>query len=93
MEKGKQEFSLKPNEKQTNKSVKECVSTKKVIIKDPCPACREELYVDSKYTSRIGLLDQYDEVLGWKCPNCESEFDLEGELVQFYNYTGTIGRA
>lgn len=90
MEKRKQEFSLKPNEKQSSKVTK---VAKRVKIKDPCPACNGELYVDSKYTSRIGLIDEYDEVQGWKCPNCGSEFDLEGELVQFYDYQGEIGRA
>ena len=90
MEKGKQEFSLKPNEKPTSKIAK---TTKKIVIKDPCKACNGELYMDDKYTSRIGLLDEDEEILGWKCPHCGSEFDLEGELTQFFDYTGTIGKA
>ena len=34
-----------------------------MVFQDPCPVCKEELYLDNEYTQRIGLLDDLDEVV------------------------------
>lgn len=86
----KQSFSPKEDENQTNKEPK---VAKKEEVKDPCPACGGELYLDHEYTSRIGLLGENDDVIGWKCPTCSSEFDLDGNFSQFFDYPGMIGKA
>tara|TARA_R100001086_G_scaffold91721_1_gene45435 strand:- start:367 stop:516 length:150 start_codon:yes stop_codon:yes gene_type:complete len=40
--------------------------------------------LDSTFTSRVGLLDGQDEVYGWMCPFCRSEFDVDGEILRFF---------
>ena len=74
----KQSYSEKPrkNQKKLNK--------RKKSTKDPCPICDENLYLDSTFTSRVGLLDGPDEVYGWMCPFCRSEFDVDGEILRFF---------
>ena len=74
----KQSYSEKPKKSQKKFSKKE--SSKK----DPCPVCDENLYLDKQFTQRVGLLDDDDEVYGWMCPFCRSEFDIEGEIVRFF---------
>ena len=68
-------------------------TTKRHKKQDPCPICNEDLYLDEKYTQRIGLLDDYDEVMGWMCPHCKSEFDVENHLTKFMGETGMRGEA
>ena len=53
---------------------------KKKII-DPCPICRKELHLDEKYTQRVGLLGDFDEVIGWMCPHCSGMFDTDNNLT------------
>tara|TARA_A100001011_G_scaffold374963_1_gene435995 strand:- start:7313 stop:7528 length:216 start_codon:yes stop_codon:yes gene_type:complete len=67
--------------------------TKKKSLNDPCPICNKELYLDSKYTQRIGILDDFDEIDGWMCPHCKSEFDNENHLTKFLGTNGTRGEA
>ena len=74
----KQNYSEKP--KKSQKKFKE----RKKSTKDPCPICDENLYLDSTYTSRVGLLDGDDEVYGWMCPFCMSEFDTDGEIIRIF---------
>tara|TARA_R100000808_G_C2148203_1_gene156313 strand:- start:1761 stop:1985 length:225 start_codon:yes stop_codon:yes gene_type:complete len=68
-------------------------TTKKLESHDPCPICNKELYLDEEFTQRIGLLGDYDEVIGWLCPHCKSEFDIENKLTKFMGQTGLRGEA
>ena len=61
--------------------------TKKKIA-DPCPICNKELYLNETFTQRVGLLDDYDEVIGWLCPHCSSEFDTDNHLTKFLGEDG-----
>ena len=67
--------------------------TKKSEILDPCPICTEDLYLDETFTQRVGLLGDYDEVIGWLCPHCSSEFDTDDHLTRFMGKDGQRGDA
>ena len=62
---------------------KKTKTTKKQDIVDPCPICSKELHLNHEFTQRVGLLDNFDEVVGWLCPHCKSEFDTEDHLTKF----------
>jgi uncharacterized protein YlaI len=72
---------------------KKTITTKKHKKDDPCPICDKELYIDHEYTQRIGLLDDLDEVTGWMCPHCKSEFDADNHLTKFMGKPGLRGEA
>ena len=72
---------------------KKTKTTKKKKIVDPCPICSKELHLNHEYTQRVGLLDNYDEVVGWLCPHCRSEFNVDNELVKFMGEDGMRGEA
>ena len=74
----KQNYSEKPRKSQKK------FSKRKRSTNDPCPICDENLYLDSTYTSRVGLLDDDEEVYGWMCPFCRSEFDVEGDIIRIF---------
>ena len=67
------------------KSLKEIATSigKKEVV-DPCPICDAELYFDGSITKRCGLLDAGENVVGWLCPSCRSEFDDNDELVDIF---------
>jgi hypothetical protein len=46
--------------------------------------CDKDLYLDSEYTSRVGLLDDDEDVYGWMCPFCMSEFDMDGDVTRLF---------
>ena len=60
---------------------------------DPCPVCKEELYLNEEYTQRIGLIDDFDEVIGWLCPHCKTEYDTDTKIVRFLGSTEIGGQA
>ena len=62
-------------------------------IKDPCDVCDGELYLDGEYTQRIGLIDDTDEVYGWMCPHCRSEFDMDGKIINLSGNGNISGEA
>ena len=68
-------------------------TTKKKKLIDPFPVCEKDLHLDNKYTQRVGLLDEYDEIIGWVCPHCDSEFDKEDHLVRIIGSSGQRGEA
>ena len=74
----KQNYSEKSKENQ-----KKFKDSKKVT-RDPCPVCDKDLYLDVDFTQRVGLLNDIEEVYGWMCPHCMSEFDLEGNIVRLF---------
>ena len=67
--------------------------TKKKKPADPCPICNKELYLDKTFTQRVGLLGDFDEVVGWLCPHCRSEFDIDDHLTKFLGENGIRGEA
>ena len=78
------------NSFQTNKKPK---TTEKKKIIDPCPICNKELYLNHEFTQRVGLLGDFDEVIGWLCPHCNSEFDTDNHLVKFLGEGNIRGEA
>ena len=67
--------------------------TKKKKPHDPCPICNKDLFLNSTYTQRIGLLGDFDEVVGWLCPHCQSEFAQDDHLTKFLGENGMRGEA
>ena len=72
---------------------KKTKTTKKKKAVDPCPICNNELHLNHEFTQRIGLLDSFDEVIGWVCPHCSSEFNTDNQLTKFMGEDGTRGEA
>ena len=62
-------------------------------IKDPCAVCDGELYLDGEFTQRIGLINEQDDVTGWMCPYCKSEYDLDGKVVNLDGKSNISGEA
>ena len=60
---------------------------------DPCPICNKDLYLNDEFTQRVGLLGDFDDVIGWLCPHCKSEFDTDNKLVKFMGEDGMRGEA
>ena len=69
------------------------VIKKKNRAKDPCPICEFDLYYNSDVTQRIGILNLKRKVLGWICPECDSEFDLDDNIVYIYGEDSIQGKA
>ena len=47
-------------------------------VKDDCPVCDESLYLTPDVTKRIAVMDdQEEDIIGWICPNCFSQFDMD----------------
>ena len=72
------------------------IKNKKTKSKDPCPICDEELHYNSKYSKRIGIFDtssiQHD-VMGWACPHCMSEFDIDDNIMYIYGQDSMQGNS
>ena len=67
--------------------------TKRSEHKDLCPICDKNLYLNSDFTKRIGLIDSDREGTGWICPECSSEFDLNDNIVYIYGENSIQGKA
>ena len=78
---------------QSDEKPKKFKTTEKKEIKDPCIVCDDELYLDGEYTQRIGLIGEFDEVYGWMCPHCKSEFDMEGKITSLNGKNNISGEA
>ena len=59
---------------------------KKMLMpeEDNCPICKESLALNDEYTQRVGLLDFKDDVTGWLCPHCKTEFDTDNNVDNFF---------
>ena len=69
---------------------------RKTKTKDPCPICERELYFNSNYSQRIGLFDTTSishKVLGWACPHCMSEFDIDDNIMYIYGQDNMQGNS
>ena len=67
--------------------------TKKSETVDPCPICSKDLHLDDTFTQRVGLLGDTDDVIGWLCPHCRSEFDVDEHLTRYKGADGMTGEA
>ncbi len=67
--------------------------SEKIVDKDLCPVCDYNLYFNSNYTQRIGVLDGTKDIIGWICPECSSEFDLDNNILYIYGENSTQGMA
>ena len=66
---------------------------KKAKPKDLCPVCDYNLYLNAKFTQRIGVLDGTKDIIGWICPECSSEFDLNNNILYIYGEDSVQGEA
>ena len=78
---------------QSNENQKKFKKTERKKIKDPCLVCDGELYLDGDFTQRIGLINEQDDVYGWMCPHCRSEFDMEGKITNLSGTSNISGEA
>ena len=72
---------------------KKTKANKKKELIDPCPICNKELHLNHEFTQRVGLLGDFDEVVGWLCPHCKSEFDEDNHLTKFLGEGNIRGEA
>ena len=72
---------------------KKIKKTKTDKLIDPCVVCDGELYLDGEYTQRIGLIGEKEEVYGWVCPHCSSEFDMKGKITSLNGENNISGEA
>ena len=63
------------------------------MIKDLCPACEKNLYLNGDISKRIGLLDGKDDVIGWLCPYCRTEFDFDEKVIDLMGSEEIRGEA
>ena len=61
--------------------------------KDPCHVCDKNLYYDGYLTQRIGVLERDGDINSWKCPFCDSEFDLDDNILYIYGSENDKGLA
>ena len=78
---------------QLSENQKKFKTTEHKKIKDPCLICEKELYLDGEFTQRIGLIDGQDDVYGWMCPHCKTEFDMEGKITSLNGDSSISGEA
>ena len=78
--------NLSPTQKKTK-------TTEKRKVVDPCPICNKELHLNHEFTQRVGLLGDLDEIVGWLCPHCRSEFDEDNKIVKFQGEGNVRGEA
>ena len=58
--------------------LKESLSSIDAKIDDFCPVCNHSLFLTAEVTKRIAIMDeQGEDVTGWICPDCYSQFDME----------------
>jgi uncharacterized protein YbaR (Trm112 family) len=59
-----------------------------------CPVCDENLYYDSQFTQRVGVLADDDFTIeGWMCPFCRAQFDLDNNLLYINPQDIQVGKA
>ena len=61
--------------------------------KDPCEVCGKDLYYNEAVTQRIGMIESNGAVTSWQCPFCESEFDLDDNILYIYGSDNARGLA
>ena len=76
--------------KQSSSHIKK---NKSHLKKDLCPVCDYDLKFNSNFTQRIGVLDGTKDIVGWICPECSSEFDLNNNILYIYGENSIQGKA
>ena len=61
--------------------------------KDFCPICNNSLYLNSRISKRVGILNEFDEVEEWMCPYCDSQFTLTNKPTVLYGTMNVEGEA
>ena len=79
--------------KQSSLPTKKNKKVKKKKNSDLCPVCDYNLYFNSDFTQRIGVLDDTKDIVGWICPECHSEFDLDNNILYIYGENSIQGKA
>ena len=62
-------------------------------LKDNCPICKNSLYLNSKMSKRVGILNEFDEIEEWMCPYCDSQFTLNNKPTELYGKMNVEGEA
>lgn len=63
---------------QEERELRESMSSINAKIEDYCPVCNHCLFLSFEHTSRIAIMNNVgDDVVGWICPECYSQFDME----------------
>ena len=73
--------------------IKNSLLTQKRNRKDNCPICKNDLYLNSKMSKRVGILNEFDEIDEWMCPYCDSQFNVNGRLTVLYGLMNVEGEA
>jgi hypothetical protein len=61
---------------------------------DLCNVCDEDLFFSSEITKRIAILSSKgDEVTGWVCPTCYTEFDNKDNIQVLMSRTSIQGKS
>ena len=61
---------------------------------DLCNVCDTDLFFTSDVTKRIAILNgKGDEVTGWVCPTCYTEFDNKDNIQVLMSKTSVQGKA
>ena len=73
--------------------IKNSLLTQKRNRKDNCPICKNDLYLNSKMSKRVGILNDFDEIDEWMCPYCDSQFTLNSKPTVLYGTMNVEGEA
>ena len=73
--------------------IKNSLLTQKRNRKDNCPICKNDLYLNSKMSKRVGILNDFDEIDEWMCPYCDSQFTLNNKPTVLYGTMNVEGEA
>ena len=73
--------------------IKNSLLTQKRNRKDNCPICKNDLYLNSKMSKRVGILNDFDEIDEWMCPYCDSQFTLNNKPTVLYGKMNVEGEA
>jgi hypothetical protein len=61
---------------------------------DLCNVCQEDLFFSSEATKRIAILDgELNEVAGWVCPACFTEFDNKDNILVLMSRSPIQGKS
>jgi len=67
---------------------------KKMLDTETCPACEENLRHDDKFTRKIAIVEEEEaEIIGWLCPNCRAQFDLDNNMMYIKGMKNGYGKA
>jgi len=73
--------------------IRNSLHTQRKKAKDSCPICKNSLYLNSKVSKRVGILNEFDEVEEWMCPFCDSIFNIDGKPTKLYGKMNVEGEA